>query len=247
MQESTGVGGTAGMPADAAHRARLIQAGQMLAGVVHEINNPLAVILGYAQLLHDRAGSEDDRHDLQTILDEARRAATLVEDMLSFTRRSTDAVEYADLQRVVQAAVNLTAHEMRQARITLVATLPQHAVPVRAAHGVCLQVLLNVLCNARQSLERVAPNRRAVSLRLQPEPGDPSRVSLLVSNTGPPIEPEMAEAIFEPFFTTKPEGEGCGLGLALCRELLSRHEATIALDPPGNDGAVTFRITLPAG
>src|SRR5262249_12730230 len=104
MQESTGLGGTAGLPADAAQRARLMQAGQMLAGVVHEINNPLAVILGYAQLLHDRSTNEQDRQDLRTILDEARRAATLVDDMLGFTRRSTDAFETADLQRVVTSA-----------------------------------------------------------------------------------------------------------------------------------------------
>jgi two-component system NtrC family sensor kinase len=251
MHEGTSVGGTTGLSADAAHRLRLMQAGQMLAGLVHEINNPLAVILGYAQLLHDRAACEDDRRDLRIVLDEARRAASLVDDMLGFTRRATD-VECADLQRVVQAAVNLTAHEVRQARITLVASLPQHAVPVRAPHGVCLQVLLNVLANARQSLEGVEPERRAISLRLeQPAPpaneGEAAVVSLLVSNTGPPIEPELAEAIFEPFFTTKPEGEGSGLGLALCRELLARHEASIALEPGAQGDPVCFRITLPAG
>jgi signal transduction histidine kinase len=222
-----------------------MQAGQMLAGVVHEINNPLAVILGYGQLLLERASNEEDRRDLQTILDEARRAATLVEDMLGFTRRSTEAAPTADLQRVVQSAVNLTAHEMRQARITLVATLPEHAVPVRAAHGVCLQVLLNVLGNARRSLEQVEPHRREVSVRLEHGPDEDQRVSLLVSNTGPPIEPELAEAIFEPFFTTRPDG--CGLGLALCRELLAQHDATIALEPRGaEDATVTFRITLPS-
>jgi signal transduction histidine kinase len=222
-----------------------MQAGQMLAGVVHEINNPLAVILGYAQLLRDRASNEEDRRDLQTILDEAQRAATLIDDMLGFTRRSTEASPTADLQRVVQAAVNLTAHEMRQARITLVATLPELAVPVRASHGVCLQVLLNVLGNARRSLEHVPPQQRAVCVRLARGAGEDQRVSLLVSNTGPPIEPELADAIFEPFFTTRPDG--CGLGLALCRELLAQHDATIALEPrAGEDASVTFRITLPA-
>lgn len=252
MQESPGAGvrGAAGLPADAAHRARLQQAGQMLAGVVHEINNPLAVIQGYAQLLHDRAASDADRHDLQCILDETRRLATLVDDMLSFTRRGTDAVEIVDLQRVVQSALNLTAHDLRQSRVTLVAALPERTVQVRATQGVCLQVLLNVLSNARQSLEHVPRERRGITLRIVP--ADPAadgseRVALLVSNTGPPIGPELAEAIFEPFFTTKREGEGCGLGLALCRHLLARYDGTIALDPSdGEDDPVTFRITLPA-
>jgi len=74
---------------EAAHRARLIQAGQMLAGVVHEINNPLAVIQGYAQLLQDRATRDEDRHDLQAILDETRRLAALVDDMLSYFDRAS--------------------------------------------------------------------------------------------------------------------------------------------------------------
>lgn len=231
---------------DAAHRARLLQAGRMLAGVVHEINNPLAVIQGYAQLLHERTTSEDDRRDLQCILDETRRLATLVEHMLSFTRRGTDAVETVDLQRVVQAAVSLTTHEMRQACVSVVASLPAEPCGVRGSHGVYVQVLLNLLANARQSLEGAPGIERGILLRIEaPAPGA-SGVDLVVANNGPPIRPELREAIFEPFFTTKAEGEGSGLGLALCRELLTRYGARLVLDPPGvGSSQVSFRLSLP--
>jgi two-component system NtrC family sensor kinase len=218
----------------------------MLAGVVHEINNPLAVIQGYAQLLHERASSEDDQRDLQCILDETRRLATLVEDMLSFTRRGTDAVETVDLQRVVQAAVNLTTHEMRQARVAVVASLPAEPCGVRGSHGVYVQVLLNLLANARQSLEGASGIERGILLRIEAPAPDAPGVDLVVANNGPSIRPELREAIFEPFFTTKAEGDGSGLGLALCRELLARYGARLVLDPPGGGSApVSFRLSLP--
>jgi two-component system C4-dicarboxylate transport sensor histidine kinase DctB len=229
---------------EVAHRARLMQAGQMLAGVVHEINNPLAVIQGYAQLLQDRAARDEDRHDLQAILDETRRLASLVDDMLSFTRRGPEAVETVDVQRVVQAALNLTAHDMRQARVVVVATVPRDPVLVRASHGACVQVLLNLLGNARQSLESGRRDGRAIALRIEPARA-PAGTCLVVSNNGPPIPPELADTIFEPFFTTKDEGEGNGLGLAVCRQLLGRFGATLVLDPPDEAMPVSFRITLP--
>ena len=248
MPETTGAGKRGSdLEGEVAHRARLMQAGQMLAGVVHEINNPLAVIQGYAQLLQDRAARDEDRHDLQAILDETRRLASLVDDMLSFTRRGPEAVETVDVQRVVQAALNLTAHDMRQARVVVVATVPRDPVLVRASHGACVQVLLNLLGNARQSLESGRRDGRAIALRIEPAraSGDAPHTCHVVSNNGPPIPPELADAIFEPFFTTKDEGEGNGLGLAVCRGLLARFGATLELDPPDDAMPVSFRITLP--
>ena len=191
MPETSGAGKRGSdFEGEVAHRARLMQAGQMLAGVVHEINNPLAVIQGYAQLLQDRAARDEDRHDLQAILDETRRLASLVDDMLSFTRRGPEAVETVEVQRVVQAALNLTAHDMRQARVVVVATVPRDPVLVRASHGACVQVLLNLLGNARHSLESGRRDGRAIAIRIEPARGPPAtapRTCLVVSNNGPPI------------------------------------------------------------
>ena len=229
---------------EAAHRVRLVQAGQMLAGVVHEINNPLAVILGYTQLLLDRCRDEDDRRDLQCILDETRRLATLVEDMLAYTRRGTDAVETVDLARVVQSAINLTTHGMRQGRISVVATLPERSLFVRGSHGSYVQVLLNLLTNARQSLVEGRSGDRGISIRIEPV-DDADRIDVLVTNNGPAIPADEAETIFQPFYTTKTGGEGTGLGLALCRNLVERYSGRIVLDWSRPDEGVCFRVSLP--
>ncbi|MHC4845379.1 MAG: sensor histidine kinase [Planctomycetota bacterium] len=231
-----------GIDPETAHRARLMQAGQMLAGVVHEINNPLAVIQGYAQLLHDRLADEEDRRDLACILDEARRLGTLVEDMLSFTRRGTDTIEVVDLNHVVGSAVNLTTHSMRQSRITLVAAMPQDPTLVRGNQGCFVQVVLNLLSNALQSLEGGRPHGRGISVRVEATPN--GRTALLVANNGPPIPADQREAIFEPFYTTKSDGEGSGLGLALCRDILRRYDATIGLVPSEDDEGVVFRLEM---
>ncbi|MHC4845920.1 MAG: sensor histidine kinase [Planctomycetota bacterium] len=236
---------TVGVDEETAHRARLIQAGQMLAGVVHEINNPLAVIQGYAQLLIERAQDAEDRRDLGCILDEARRLGTLVEDMLAFTRRSGDDIGRVDLRRAVNAAINLTAHAMRQARVALVASLPERDVHVQGQQGAYVQVLLNLLTNARQSLESGRDDGRGISIRV--ERTRPGVTTMMVTNNGPPIDAALAERIFEPFFTTRADSEGSGLGLALCREILARHGATIRVDPPHPDGGACFRVEFPEG
>jgi len=227
-----------------AHRARLEQAGRLLAEVVHEINNPLAVIQGYTQLLLERARDPEDRRDLACVLDEARRLGTLVEDMLSFARRGGPEVETVDLRRVVSSTLNLTTHAMRQARVSLVASLPDRDLLVRGQHGAYVQVLLNLLTNARQSLESGRREGRGIALRLEPAPS--SMVRLLVSNNGPPIPADLGERVFEPFFTTRPAGEGSGLGLALCRQILARYGGSIVLEPTIDEEGPTFRIEIPA-
>jgi signal transduction histidine kinase len=235
--------GGSGLDPDTAHRARLMQAGQMLAGVVHEINNPLAVIQGYAEMLLDRIEGADERRDLGCILDEARRLGTLVEDMLAFTRRGSEEREPLDLSRVVSSAINLTTHSMRQARISVVASLPERSISVSGSHGGYVQVLLNLLDNARQSLETVREHGRGISIRV--EPGRPGHTQLVVSNNGPPIPADVAPRIFEAFYTSRPGGEGSGLGLALCRDILARYQASIHLDSSTSEGGVTFRIEMP--
>jgi two-component system, NtrC family, phosphoglycerate transport system sensor histidine kinase PgtB len=228
---------------DEAHQARLVWAGRMLAGVVHEVNNPLTAIRTYAHMLHERAATEEDRRDLLCILEETRRLGTLVEDMLRFTRRGREGLDPVDLCRVVHAALNLMRHELRLAGITAVASLPDEPLLARAQHGVCVQVLLNVLANARQSLEELRGEPRGIVVRSAP--AAPGLVALHVTNNGPPIPADVAARIFEPFFTTK-STEGCGLGLAVCRELLERVGGSITLHENGGAG-VCFRLEFAAG
>jgi len=229
---------------ETAHRARLLQVGTMLGGIVHEIKNPLAVIQGYAQLLRERVADASDRRDLDTIVSESRRMGALIEDMLSFIRRESDVVESVDARRVIEVAVNLTAHDMRQSRVTVTAALPEDPVFVRGQHAAYVQVLLNLLSNARQSLEQKAEGPRGVAIHCDSSP-PPGRVHVLVANNGPPIPAEIESTLFEPFVTTKPAGQGTGLGLSLCREILARFEGTIGLERAKEPGSVCFRLDLP--
>lgn len=234
---------------EAAHEARLIQAGRMLAGIVHEIRNPLAVIQGYAQLLQEHVPDPDDADDVGRIIQETKRLGALVDDMLSFVRR--DGVQRegsVDLARTVQAALNLTTHAMRQSAVTVVANVPEAGCHVKGQQGAYIQVLLNLLDNARESLEESGRPDRGIALRIEdgewPDGRGFWRVD--VSNNGPPIPPQVSETIFESFFTTKQAGSGTGLGLALCREILERFGGTIRLaQRDAGDSAVTFRLELP--
>jgi len=246
---------------EAAHEARLLQAGRMLAGIVHEIRNPLAVIQGYAQLLQERVGTtaeasaeqSAEAEDLASILEETHRLSALVDDMLSFVRRDgAEAVGSVDVERLVQATLNLTTHAMRQARVSVVANLPEQSCRVRGQQGAYIQVLMNLLDNARESLEEAGTAQRGISIRVLP--GE-THCELLVSNNGPPIPPAQARSVFESFFTTKAAGAGTGLGLALCREILGRFGGSITLLEPRSasgdvsegheDWPVSFRLLLP--
>jgi two-component system NtrC family sensor kinase len=229
----------------AAHADRLAQAGRLLTGVVHEIKNPLAVIQGYAQLLHDKCQDAADRADLQSIIDETRRVGALVDDMLAFTRRASDRAEDVDLGRVVQAGIRLSRHVMRQASVAVVASLPDEPVRVRGQYGAYVQVLLNLLENARQSLAAGRSGGRGISIRFETE--DAGTPGLVVANNGPPVPAELAERIFEPFVTTKPPGEGTGMGLAVCREILRQFGGSIELLPGTGDTGAAFRVRFPTG
>ena len=164
--------------------------------------------------------------------------------MLGFVRRGADEAQAVDLHGVVESALSLMAYELRQARISVVANLGGEAVLARGQHGVLVQVLLNLLANARNAMTEAHTPDPGLSLRIQD--GVTGRVQILVANNGPPIDLELAERIFAPFVTTRGDGGGTGLGLALCREILERFDGTISVDPPrpGEQGAC-FRVDLP--
>lgn len=233
-----------------AHEARLLQAGSLLGGIVHEIKNPLAVIQGYAQLLRERVRDDDDREDLERLLEEARRLGALVEDMLGFVRRGPDGAETVDLNRVVESALNLMSHALRQSRVSVVANLGDAPALARGQHGVYVQVLVNLVTNALNALREAGTPHPGLALRIQD--GTTGRLQVVVSNNGPPIDDELAERIFAPFVTTRPSGGGTGLGLALCRDILQRYDGTLTLDPApaptsGAERAqgVSFRVDVP--
>jgi signal transduction histidine kinase len=229
---------------------RLVTVGQLAAGVGHEINNPLAFILGnlgYAREELERmqgAPSPLEREELLAALSEAHEGAErvrlLVQD-LKMLARADDAVGGpVDLESVLRSASKMAAHEVRQRARVVMQT---EGAP--RAHGnaarLC-QVFLNLIINAAHA---IAPGQVDQNeIRLVARRGPDSRVLVEVSDSGCGIPAENLERIFRPFFTTKPAGVGSGLGLSVCQRIITMHGGDITVESQPGRGT-TFRISLP--
>ncbi|OJT27387.1 hypothetical protein BO221_05285 [Archangium sp. Cb G35] len=229
---------------------RLVTVGQLAAGVGHEINNPLAFILGnlsYAREELERmqgAPSPLEREELLAALSEAHEGAErvklLVQD-LKMLARADDAVSGpVDLEAVLRSASKMAAHEVRQrARVVM----RMEGAP--RAHGnaarLC-QVFLNLIINAAHAIAPGQVDQNEIRLVARQAPD--SRVLVEVSDTGCGIPSENLEHIFRPFFTTKPAGVGSGLGLSVCQRIITMHGGDITVESQPGRGT-TFRISLP--
>ena len=197
--------------------------GSLLAGVAHELNNPLAVVMGQAHLLRGMATDRSLIERATRITAAADRCARIVRNFLALARQRPPERADVRLDQVVQEAVELLAYELRTSNVE-----------------VALE-LVNLVANAHQAMRHMDAGRRiTIRTRLERE-----RLLLEVIDTGPGIPAEIQSRIFEPFFTTKPQGEGTGLGLSLCKRMLEEHEGTITAESEVGRGT-TFRIELPA-
>jgi signal transduction histidine kinase len=216
--------------------------GQLLAGVAHELNNPLAVVIGQASLLQQTSPTGPTATRAAKIAQAAERCSRIVKNFLALARQRPLERQETRLNQVVQEAVELLAYPLRvdsvEVRLELGGDLP----PLWADPHQLHQVVVNLVSNAQHALRGASPPRQLV-LRTR---YDPSRhgVVLTVSDTGPGIAPEIQSRIFEPFFTTKPVGQGTGLGLSLCQGIVESHRGTIRVESQPGRGA-SFRIELP--
>jgi two-component system cell cycle sensor histidine kinase/response regulator CckA len=239
---------------------RVRAVGTLAASVAHEINNPLMYVLGAfrsldrtleAQLAAAQNGAEQEmlgsiRADSERMRDEIATArkgiehiTTIMRDLKTFSRSDDPKLEPVDLATILDSVLKLVRKEVTaRARLAVSVT----AVPlVLGSEARLVQVLLNLLMNAAQSLTGGHPQQDEVSLTLRPE-GE--RVVIEVGDSGPGVPPAERERIFEPFVTTKPIGEGTGLGLFVCRNIVRGLGGEIAvMDRPG--GGALFRVSLP--
>src|SRR5438876_3513513 len=199
-------------------REQLIQAekmtglGQLVAGVAHEINNPLTGIVGYSQLLMKQEFPPAVQKKLLTISLEAERMAKIVRNLLSFARRHAPEKQLLNLNTIVEETLGLKAYHLRAKQIQIVKNLDPSLPPTLLDFHQMQQILINLLNNAEQAMVEA---RRGRTIRLATRAVE-GRIEMRVSDDGPGIPPEIQERIFEPFFTTKKEGIGTGLGLSLC-------------------------------
>ncbi|MFL5605962.1 MAG: PAS domain S-box protein [Gemmatimonadaceae bacterium] len=221
---------------------KLAAVGQLVSGVAHELNNPLAGVMAFSELLLASLSPRDDetRRALETIHHEATRAAKIVSHLLTFARQRPAERMDADLNAIVTDTIALRRYALTTAQIELDLALDP-AMPLTWADPFQLQqVVLNLLTNAEQALaEWTGPRRIAVRTCW-----DEESLIIAVSDTGPGIPADQRDRIFNPFYTTKPVGQGTGLGLSISDGIVREHGGQIRVESSPGLGA-SFLVQLP--
>jgi len=229
---------------------RMVAVGTLSAGVAHEINNPLAAIIGNVDLaMRDLSDLIDDHGELQGLLriqeelvdarDAADRVRKIVRDLRVFSRGEDEQPGPVDVEHVMESTLRMAWNEIRH-RARLVKQYSR-VPPVEASEARLGQVFLNLIMNAAQAMteDRAATNEIRISTAMQ---GD--RVIVEVSDTGSGIPPDVMKRLFTPFVTTKPVGVGTGLGLSICHRIVTSFGGDISVDSKPGVGT-RFRIALP--
>jgi PAS domain S-box-containing protein len=223
-------------------REKLAAVGQLVSGVAHELNNPLAGILAFSQLLMAAAPSDQAVRDaVVTINKEAKRAAKIISNLLLFARQRPPERTQTDLNQVVRDAVELRRYALRTHQIELHVELDPLLPHVLADGSQLQQVILNLITNAEHALRDYPGDKRLTIITRR----NGELLVVTVADSGPGVPLELHDRIFNPFFTTKKVGEGTGLGLSISDGIVREHGGQIRLASPPGEGAV-FIVELPA-
>ena len=222
------------------HSERLSAVGQLVAGVAHEINNPLQAVMGFSELLINAETRPDVRADLEQIRADASRAAKIVHGLLLFARRETLERSVADLNEVARSTLALRSFDYRTRTITVLQEYSVDVPLVVANREQVQQIIVNLLLNAEHAV-RSTGAAGTISIRTGQHDGG---AFLEIADDGPGVPAGAAGRVFEPFFTTKPVGEGTGLGLSVSLGIAEAHGGSLVLVP--SDRGARFRLTLPA-
>lgn len=223
---------------------KLSSLGQMAASIAHEINNPLAGVLVYAQLLakklsKDTLAKQVGLEYLGKIASEVDRSSRIIRNLLDFARPSEPTLGDVDINKVIEDALTLVDHRAELGHVGLIKELHPNLPTVYADYDQLRQVLVNLTLNAIQA----APSGGWVTVHTQP--AENGALKVRVKDTGCGISKENMKRLFTPFFTTKEKGQGVGLGLAVARSLIDKHCGTIDVESEEGKGT-TFTIVLPA-
>jgi len=217
---------------------KLAALGQLVAGVAHELNNPLAVIMGYGELMGDEISSARARDQLQKIVGESRRMKKIIDNLLRFSRQSARDTQAAHLAPVLQEVLALREYYLRTHNVSVELELAPNLAPLAINEDEIKQILLNLLNNSSDALESVANSRRISIRALQ----NGSRATIEVEDTGPGFA-NLNRAL-DPFYTTKPVGKGTGLGLSVCYGIVKERGGDLRIENVTPRGARVI-IELP--
>jgi signal transduction histidine kinase len=237
---------------------RLASLGTLVAGIAHEINNPLGIIAGYSEALLDRAAApdlstlkefEDFPDYLKTIHSEIFRCKGILKSLLEFARPSGGTFREIDINELIKEVLLLLQHRTAKLKHTLELDLDREVPKVHADASSLRQLLMNLLLNAIY----FTPEGGSIFIKTERDdapdetrfPGCPSRIRLSVTDAGSGIPEDLIDRIFDPFFTTKPVGEGTGLGLTISHKIVEEHGGSIDVKSEPGKGA-SFIITLPS-
>jgi PAS domain S-box-containing protein len=221
---------------------KLAAMGQMLAGVAHELNNPLTAILGVTELLRERENADEStKRQLELTHRQARRAARIVQNLLEFSRPASPQKRPLDLNNLIERTLQLQEHSLRRNNIEVEFRVQPDLPGVIGDANQLIQVFLNLITNAEQAIREVREAGR-IQIRAGRSGG---QVMVTVQDDGVGIRTEALPRLFDPFYTTKRPGGGTGLGLSICMSIIREHGGNIEAESlPG--GGSAFTIYLPA-
>jgi PAS domain S-box-containing protein len=220
---------------------KLAAMGQMLAGVAHELNNPLTAILGVTELLRDSATVEENtKRQLELTHRQARRAARIVHNLLEFSRPAAPQKRPVDVNTLVERTLQLQEHSLRRNNVQVDFQPQSDLPPVIGDANQLIQVFLNLISNAEHAIREVRETGR-IQIRIGRIGG---HISLTVQDDGVGILPEALPRLFDPFYTTKRPGGGTGLGLSICMSIVREHGGSIDVETLPAGGSA-FTVYLP--
>jgi two-component system NtrC family sensor kinase len=216
--------------------------GQLVSGVAHELNNPLASITAFAQLmLSDGNLTAEDQHATEVISSESRRAARIVHNLLTFARQHKAEKTYADINQVIENTLELRGYDLSGRGIQIERSYGDPPPSTMVDAYQLQQVILNLVTNAEQAMAGVERGRHRLTVRTR---RNAEAIRIEIEDTGPGIPPDGLERIFNPFYTTKAVGHGTGLGLSISLGIISEHGGRIWAENVPAAGA-RFCIDLP--
>jgi signal transduction histidine kinase/HAMP domain-containing protein len=219
--------------------AKLSALGELVAGVAHELNNPLTVLTGAADLIEMEAPENVTRH-VRLMKEAISSAQSVVRGLLTFGRQMPLEKTSVNLVELTERVLDLTFGELHVSDVKIRKDLAPGLPRVRADAHQLQQVLVNLITNAKQAMAEVEGERR---LRVTVQRAEGDRVRIEVEDTGPGISPDVIARVFDPFVTTK--SDGTGLGLSISYGIVREHGGTLTVESPPGRGA-TFAIELPA-
>lgn len=218
---------------------KLSAVGQLVAGVAHELNNPLTTVKGYAQLLCGQPLPAEVKRDLRRIDEAAERCRRIVQNLLTFARRHGSEMSMCSINEILDSTMSLHEYRFKVDNIAVKIDLQRDLPRTLADPYQLQQVFVNVISNAQYAMRATSGGTLTVKTRCLD-----GMIRVSISDTGPGMSPDIQARVFEPFFTTKEVGEGTGLGLSICYGIVEEHGGSIQLESEPGKGA-TFVIEVP--